>query len=108
MRFETGLNQNREYLYMDFYESRTADYTLLQTTPVGETWDDWFPPDYPDPGTYTVTFVSKLPGSAEGALATVSGPDPFGGPKNLELHMVRVGLDWYLERLVLDGATIVD
>jgi hypothetical protein len=37
----------------------------------------------------------------------VSGPTAFGGAKSLELHMIRVGLEWYLVKLVLNGSTIV-
>jgi hypothetical protein len=105
--FEVGLNDNREYLYMDFLESETADYDSLKDTDVGQTWDVWFPVNYPDPGTYTLSFEAFLDNPDKGILATVSGPSAFGGAKSLELHMIRAGLEWYLAKLVLNGSTIV-
>jgi hypothetical protein len=107
MRFEVGLNENRPELYQDFFAGATSDYDTLRTTDVGQTWDVWFPPGYPTPGTYTLEFVENLRGSVDGVLATVSGPAEFGSPKSLELRMVRVGLDWYLAALELDGTVIV-
>ncbi|MBN1835627.1 MAG: hypothetical protein JW820_07245 [Spirochaetales bacterium] len=104
-RFEVGLNENREYLYLDFYEPLTTDYAVLQSSDVSVTWDIWFPPGYPDPGSYTVEVPNA---SGDVVEALVYGPDSFAGPKSLRLHMVRDGLEWYLERLVLDGSTIVD
>jgi hypothetical protein len=107
MRLETGLNENRPQLYQDFLEDATSDYAVLQTTDVGQTWDVWFPTGYPDAETYTLTFVQFLSGADQGVLASVTGPAAFGGPRDLELHMARVGLDWYLVELVLDGTVIV-
>jgi hypothetical protein len=103
-RFEVGLNENREYLYQEFYEPLTSDYATLQTSPATATWDVWFPPGFPDPGTYSVSADSYLGDFVE---AVVTGPG-FANPKPLRLYMVRSGLEWYIEKLVLDGTTIVN
>ena len=105
LRFEVGLNDNRKYLYMDFYEPLTTDYALLRDSDVGTTWDVWFPPGYPEPGTYTLTVDDY---SVDVIEAVVTGPDDSADPMALELHLTRVGLEWYIDKLVLDGATIVD
>lgn len=105
LRFEVGLNESREYLYQEFYEAATADYELLESPDLSQTWDLWFPPEVPEPGTYTLSADDY---STDVIQATVTGPDTFGGPKPLELYLVRVGINWYLEKLVLDGDTIVD
>ena len=105
LRFEDGLNENRAYLYQDFYEPLTTDYATLQDADVSVTWDIWFPPGYPEPGTFTLSVEDY---SVDVIEAVVTGPDADAEPMTLQLYMTQVGLDWYLERLDLDGVTIVD
>lgn len=104
-RFEADLNYNREFAYENFLENATTDYDTIRNQPPGATWDAWFPVPYPEGGRYSISIDSVF---ANPMQATVDGPDDFGGPKPLRLHMVRSGIYWYLEGLVLDGDPIVD
>jgi hypothetical protein len=103
--FEADLNGAREYLYQNFLEAETTDYETIRDSNPGSTWDVWFPVDFPDPGTYTITIDSVFANPVEG---TVDGPDAFGGPQSIKLHLARSGVHWYLEGLTLDGSKIVD
>jgi hypothetical protein len=98
--FEADLNGSREYLYQNFLEEETVDYATIRDSDTGSTWDYWFPPDFPDGGTYTITLDSVFGNPLEG---TVDGPDAFNGPKSIEFYIVRSGIYWYLEKLILDG-----
>jgi hypothetical protein len=98
--FEADLNSAREYLYQNFLESETYNYAVIRDSDVGTTWDMWFPPGFPDPGTYTITLDSHFGNPLD---ATVEGPDVFGGPKSIQFHFVRSGVYWYLSELTLDG-----
>ena len=105
LRFEADLNDSREYLYQNFLDSETYNYTIIRDSDPGETWDMWFPPGFPDPGTYTITLDSLFGNPLEG---TVDGPDVFGGPKSIDFHLTRSGLYWYLTAIDLDGAAWQD
>lgn len=104
-RFEADLNYSRAFAYENFLESATVDYATIRDELPSETWDLWFPLDYPEGGTYTISIDSIF---ANPITATIDGPDAFAGPKQLRLHLVRSGVIWYLEGLTLDGTTIVD
>jgi hypothetical protein len=99
------LNGGREFLYQNFLEAETTDYATIRDDDVGTTWDVWFPPDFPDPGTYTITLDTIVGNPLEG---TVAGPAPFAGPKSIQFHFARAGVYWYLEGLTLEGTKIVD
>jgi hypothetical protein len=105
MRFETDLNENRQFAYQNFLESATTDYSLLANSDPVATWDQWFPPaEYPDDTLYTFTVEDT---TSDSVTATVTGPAEFTG-NTLVFGMVRDGLYWYIERLTLDGTVIVD
>jgi hypothetical protein len=105
LRFEADLNHSRDYLYQNFLEAETTQYTTIRDNDPGETWDVWFPVDFPDPGTYTISLDSLIGNPLD---ATVEGPDVFGGPKSIQFHFARSGFYWYLEGLTLEGSKIVD
>jgi hypothetical protein len=103
--FEADLNGSREYLYQNFLEAKTTQYATIRDSDPGETWDMWFPPGFPSPGTYTITLDSHFGNPLDG---TVDGPSAFGGPKSIKFHFARSGVYWYLEGLTLEGSKIVD
>jgi hypothetical protein len=103
--FEADLNGSREYIYQNFLESETTDYTTIRDNDPATTWGVWFPVDFPDPGTYTITLDSVFGNPLEG---TADGPEDFEGPKSIQFHFARSGIYWYLEALTLDGEKIVD
>jgi len=105
LRFEADLNGSREYVYQNFLETETVDYAMIRDSDTAYTWDDWFPLDFPETGTYTITLDSVFGNPLEG---TVDGPDVFGGPKPIEFYFARSGIYWYLEGLTLDGVKEVD
>jgi hypothetical protein len=104
-RFEADLNGDRKYLYQNFLESETTDYAKIRDDDIGTTWDDWFPPGFPDPGTYSISVDSLIGDPSDG---TIDGPDDFGGPKSITFYFVRSGIYWYLEGLTLEGSKIID
>jgi hypothetical protein len=103
--FEADLNGSREYLYQNFLEEETVDFATIRDSDTGSTWDFWFPLDFPEPGTYTITIDSIFGNPIE---ATIDGPDAFNGPQSIEFHLIRSGIYWYLEGLTLSGSKIVD
>ena len=105
LRFEADLNGAREYVYQNFLEAETVDYATIRDSDTAYTWDDWFPLDFPETGTYTITLDSVFGNPLEG---TVDGPDVFGGPQPIEFYFARSGIYWYLEGLTLDGVKEVD
>ena len=104
-RFEADLNDSREYLYQNFLEAETTQYATIRDSDTAYTWDEWFPVDFPQTGTYTISIDSLLGNPLD---ATVEGPDVFSGPKSVQFHFARSGFYWYLEGLTLDGSKIVD
>jgi hypothetical protein len=80
-------------------------YTTIRDEEPGTTGDAWFPPGFPNPGTYTITLDSSFGNPLEG---TVDGPDVFSGPQSIKFHLVRAGFYWYLEGITLDGSKIVE
>ena len=105
LRFEADLNGSREYLYQNFLEAETTQYATIRDSDTAYTWDGWFPVDFPDPGTYTISLDSLFGNPLD---ATVEGPGVFGGPKSAQFHFARSGVYWYLEGLTLEGSKIVD
>ena len=105
LRFEADLNDARDYLYQNFLEAETTDYATIRDSNTSYTWDEWFPLDFPDTGTYTISLDSTFGNPLEG---TVDGPEVFGGPKSIQFHFARAGVYWYLEGLTLSGSKIVD
>ena len=105
LRFEADLNSAREYLYQNFLEAETTQYATIRDSDTAYTWDFWFPVEFLDTSTYTITLDSVFGNPLD---ATVEGPDVFGGPQSIEFHFARSGVYWYLEGLTLDGSKIVD
>ena len=105
LRFEADLNSAREYLYQNFLEAETTQYATIRDSDTAYTWDDWFPVEFLETGTYTITLDSMFGNPLD---ATVEGPAVFGGPKSMQFHFARSGVYWYLEGLTLDGSKIVD
>ncbi len=105
-RLEADLNggyQTRQYAYQNFDPS-IADYVNLATWPPSQTWDDWFPPtEFPETTAYSLEVQDIGPDSL---TARVTGPVDFGGPQTLTVGVVRLGLDWYINRLELSGRTV--
>ena len=77
LRFEADLNESREYLYQNFLESETVQYATIRDSDTTYTWDEWFPVDFPQTGTYTITLDSFFGDPLD---ATVEGPEAFSGP----------------------------
>ena len=105
LRFEADLNGSREYAYQNFLEAETTDYAAIRDNDPGTTWDMWFPPDFPDPGTYSITLDTHIGNPLEG---TIDGPAAFSGPQSIQFHFARSGVYWYLEGLTLGGSKIID
>jgi len=101
MRLENDLNESRQYAYQNFDPATTADYTDLATLPPSQTWDDWFPPaEMSDTTKYVLEVQDSSPDSAS---VRVTGPVDFAGPRTLTVGLVRIGLEWYINRLELSG-----
>ena len=101
MRLETHLNESRQYAYQNFDPATTADYTDLATLPPSQPWDDWFPPAEMSDTTKSVLAVQDP--SPDSASVRVTGPVDFAGPRTLTVGLVRIGLEWYINRLDLSG-----
>jgi hypothetical protein len=100
LRFQTDLNESRQYAYQNF-DPAIGDYLSLSTQNPNYTWDEWFPPaDWPDTTQYRITVQDT---AGDSLTATVEGPVDFGGPRTLTIGVVRLGLDWYINRLELSG-----
>ncbi|OHD74438.1 MAG: hypothetical protein A2V99_06885 [Spirochaetes bacterium RBG_16_67_19] len=101
MRLENDLNESRQYAYQNFDPATTLDYTDLATLPPSQTWDDWFPPaEMSDTTKYVLEVQDTSPDSAS---VRVTGPVDFAGPRTLTVGLVRIGLEWYINRLDLSG-----
>jgi hypothetical protein len=97
-RLEADLNESRQFAYQNFDPS-IADYLTLATQDPSQTWDQWFPPaEWPETTQYTLSVQDK---STDSITATVNGPADFNGPRTLTIGLVRIGLDWYINRLEL-------
>jgi hypothetical protein len=100
MRLETDLNESRACAYQNF-DPAIADYLTLATQNPNYTWNVWFPPaEWPETTLYSITVEDT---SADSLTATVDGPADFGGPRTLTVGLVRMGMDWYINRLELAG-----
>jgi len=104
-RFEIDLKESREYVYQNFLEAETDDYTTIRDSDTTYTWDDWFPLEVPAGSTYTISLDSAF---GNPLVGTIDGPGVFGFPKSIQFHCTRSGMYWYLEGLTLDGTKIVD
>jgi hypothetical protein len=101
LRLETDLNENREFAYQNFDPSIT-DYVALLAQHPNSTWDLWFPPaEWPETTKYVLEVQDVGPDSL---TARVTGPVDFQGPQTLTVGLVRIGMDWYLNRLELSGS----
>ena len=101
-RLEADLNdsQSRQYAYQNFDPS-ILDYANLAGWPPSQTWDDWFPPaEMSDTTKYILEVQDTSPDSAS---VRVTGPVDFAGPRTLTVGLVRIGLEWYINRLELSG-----
>jgi hypothetical protein len=104
MRLEFDLNGgqlSRQYAYQNFDPATTVVYNDLAALPPSQTWDDWFPPaEGSDPTEYVLEVQNTSPDSAS---VRVTGPVDFAGPRTLTVGLVRIGLEWYINRLDLSG-----
>jgi hypothetical protein len=104
MRLENDLNESREsrqYAYQNFDPATTFDYDDLAALPPSQTWDDWFPPAEMSDNTKYVLEVQDT--SSDSASVRVTGPVDFNGPRTLRVGLVRIGLEWYINRLQFSG-----
>ena len=101
MRLENDLNESRQYAYQNFDPATTVVYNNLAALPPSQTWDDWFPPaEMSDTTKYVLEVQDTSPDSAS---VRVTGPVDFSGPRTLTVGLVRIGLEWYINRLDLSG-----
>ncbi len=100
-RLEFDLNDSRQYAYQNFDPATTADYTKLATQPPSQTWDQWFPLEASDTEKYALEVQDV---SSDSLTARVTGPADFNGPQTLSVGLVRLGMDWYINRLQLSGS----
>jgi hypothetical protein len=99
-RFETDLNENRQFAYQNF-DPAIADYVTLATQSPNYTWDQWFPSaEWPDTTKYVIEVQDV---GSDSIKARVTGPAEFLGPRTLTVGLVRLGLEWYINRLELSG-----
>jgi hypothetical protein len=100
-RLESDLNEGphgRQYAWQNFDPS-IADYWDLAALPPSQTWDDWFPPaEWPDTTKYVLDVQDV---GSDSLTARVTGPVDFAGPQTLTVGLVRLGMDWYINRLEL-------
>jgi len=102
-RLEADLNdgyQSRQYAYQNFDPATTTDYVDLATLPPSQTWDDWFPLEASDTTKYSFEIQDV---SSDSVRVRVTGPVAFDGPRTLDADLVRIGLEWYINRLELSG-----
>ena len=105
MRLENDLNESRQYAYQNFDPATTLDYTDLATLPPSQTWDDWFPPaEMSDTTKYVLEVQDTSPDSAS---VRVTGPVDFPGPQTLTVGLVRIRLEWYINRLELSTTGLI-
>jgi len=105
MRLENDLNESRQYAYQNFDPATTVDYTDLATLPPSQTWDDWFPPTEMSDTTKYVLEVQDV--DSDSVRARVTGPVDFPGPQTLTVGLVRIGLEWYINRLELSTTGLI-
>jgi hypothetical protein len=103
-RLEYDLNggvQSRQYAYQNFDPATTTDFVNLATQDPNQTWDQWFPPsEWPDTTRYVIDIQDI---GSDSLTARVTGPVDFGGPRTLTVGLVRIGMEWYINRLELEG-----
>ena len=99
-RLETDLNESRQFAYQNFDPLTTTDYLTLATQNPNYTWDQWFPLEASDTTKYVLEVQDVGSDSLE---ARVTGPVDFAGPRTLTVGLVRIGLEWYINRLELSG-----
>jgi len=73
-RFEIDLKESREYVYQNFLEAETDDYTTIRDSDTTYTWDDWFPLEVPAGSTYTISLDSAF---GNPLVGTIDGPGVF-------------------------------
>jgi len=105
MRLENDLNESRQYAYQNFDPATTVDYTDLATLPPSQTWDDWFPPTEMSDTTKYVLEVQDV--DSDSVRARVTGPVDFPGPQTLTVGLVRIRLEWYINRLELSTTGLI-
>jgi hypothetical protein len=105
-QFITDLNvairDNTMYLNLD---PGLADYDALA---IGAYWDGAFPDGGTTPA-YGLTGIS-INDAGDGTatvLAMIAGPGSFGGPWSIEFGLVRIGFDWFIGSITLDGFPVV-
>jgi hypothetical protein len=91
-------------VYLNF-DPGLGDYDALA---IGAYWDGVFP----DGGTTLAYALSEISINDAGdgtatVLAMIDGPVSFGGPWAIEFGLVRIGFEWFIGSITLDGATVV-
>jgi len=100
MRLETDLNESRQFAYQNF-DPAIADFITLATQNPNYTWDAWFPPaEWPETTMYVIEVQDV---GSDSLTARVTGPADFLGSQTLTVGLVRLGMDWYINRLELSG-----
>jgi hypothetical protein len=104
--FVTTLNStDRSTINSNFDQSLTANLPLMDAA--------WWSANFPGPTdsdhTYGITLLEYS--DPANVVATIMGPPAFnldsGYPRNAVLVMSREGLDWFIEKVYLDGVPLI-
>jgi hypothetical protein len=95
---------SRDQLYLNLDPS-VGDYDAMKAASY---WDGWFPLVGGDTPYFLENQLTDNPGDGTAAVtANISGPATFLGPKPLIVGLVRIGLDWMIGTITLDGTNVV-
>jgi hypothetical protein len=102
-RFQDQLNRaDRGNVYLRFHPTLTADYEAIKAP---EFWEIAFPLVGSEPLSYRITIVSsEWPSDPATLIATISGPEPFGGPRDAKFVMSTDQRDWMIQELYFINA----
>lgn len=101
----TDLNSPlRDLVYLNLDPS-LSDYDALKASAY---WDGVFPdggttPEY----ALTGTAIDDAGDGTATVLATIDGPSSFSGPLAIEFSLVRIGFEWFISSITLDGTLVV-
>ena len=102
--FVTTLNGDRSSINANFDQSLTANLPTMSAA--------WWSANFPGPSDsdhlYGITLLDYS--DPTNVVATIMGPPAFnlnqGTPRSAVLVMSKEGLDWFIERLYMDGSTV--
>jgi hypothetical protein len=95
-------SEDRGSVYLRFHPTLTADYESIKAP---EFWEEIFPLVGSDPATYRITIASsEWPSDPATLIASISGPDLFGGPRDAKFVMSTDSGDWMIQELYLINA----